>query len=261
MTIYHQEAGQGPAVVLLHGFCEDNSLWNGLIDALAHDYRVLAPDLPGFGKSNPLEDKVSIERVADVIKAWMDHHHLNDVHLIGHSLGGYVALALADKYPEALASLGLFHSTAYADTIEKKGTRDNVISFVRNNGVQKFISSFVSPLFHYSNRSDLKDIISSMIEIGKQVDEDVLIEYTEAMRDRVDRRYVLRNFKNPILFIAGAEDSAVPRMHSENQIEELHADNCVLLDNTCHMGMYERKAETEHFIKGFLQRAESLKTE
>jgi len=112
-------------VVLLHGFAEDGDVWKYQLADLAAGYLVIVPDLPGSGRSD-MTDDMSIEGMALCVKKIIDHElpanaslAEDGITMIGHSMGGYITLAFANKYPGLLAGFGLFHSTAFADTEEK----------------------------------------------------------------------------------------------------------------------------------------------
>lgn len=118
--IAYQLQGKGTPVVFVHGFCEDSMVWDEFIpEIVAAGYNVLTLDLPGFGESEVVQD-ASVEVIADVINAVLVELQLSNIILIGHSLGGYVALAFAKKYADKLIGLGLFHSQPYADSEEKR---------------------------------------------------------------------------------------------------------------------------------------------
>ena len=118
--IYYHSKGKGPAVVLLHGFCEDSRIWEDFkADLLEEKYRVVLIDLPGFGQSDVVQD-ISIAEMSEAVIAVLDALKLKEVILIGHSMGGYVSLALAENYAERLAGLGMFHSQALPDNEEKQ---------------------------------------------------------------------------------------------------------------------------------------------
>ena len=121
--MFYRCSGDGPVVVLLHGVPFDGTLWNNQISALK-EYKLIIPDLPGSGRSEMI-DNMSMEAMAECIKELIVHETASlffktgephSVVVIGHSMGGYIALALAEKHPELLNGLGLFHSTAYADS-------------------------------------------------------------------------------------------------------------------------------------------------
>lgn len=118
--IAYQLEGKGTPVVFVHGFCEDRTIWDEFKpEIVAAGYCVFTLDLPGFGESEILEN-TSVEVMADVVNAVLVEAQLSKIVLIGHSLGGYVALAFAKKYAEKLLGLGLFHSHPYPDSEEKK---------------------------------------------------------------------------------------------------------------------------------------------
>ena len=124
--IFYQVFGSGKPVVLIHGFGEDCKVWKNQIEFLIEKFHLIVPDLPGSGKSEMIDD-MSIEGMGEIIKTILDTEApLNPPQggtLIGHSMGGYITLAFAEKYPEYLNGFGLFHSTAYADSNEKKEIR------------------------------------------------------------------------------------------------------------------------------------------
>jgi pimeloyl-ACP methyl ester carboxylesterase len=244
--------GNGEAVVLVHGFCESKALWTGFIPVLAQQYHVIALDLGGFGDSDDaLPKPVRVETLAEQINELLLHLGIDTAVLIGHSLGGYVSLAFAEKYPAKLRGLGLFHSTALPDSDEKKKTRNNVVEFVEKNGVEVFIDSFVEPLFYNKRHDELRASIYQIKQIARKTPEKTVIEVTKAMRDRPDRTAVLTAADYPVLFVIGREDGAVPFESYMQQIA-LAPDTLVhILPETGHMGMYERKPETLAIVQYF----------
>jgi pimeloyl-ACP methyl ester carboxylesterase len=176
------------------------------------------------------------------------------VTVIGHSLGGYVALALANRNYEIISGLGLFHSTSFSDTNEKKLNRERTINFILEYGSKPFIETFVPGLFFSENLPDQKESIQQLIETGLKVDESIIVDYTNAMKNRPDRSAVLYNLNKPRLFIAGDKDMAVPIKDSLTQIGHLEGENTVILEKTGHMGMYEQRKLTYTHIRDFLLR-------
>lgn len=107
-------------IILIHGFAEDSTIWGNQVAYLKNSHQLLVPDLPGSGQSALLTGPTSMEELAETIKAILDAENITACIMIGHSMGGYIALAFAEKYPDSINALGLFHSTAYPDTAEKK---------------------------------------------------------------------------------------------------------------------------------------------
>ncbi|MEQ9168979.1 MAG: alpha/beta hydrolase [Fulvivirga sp.] len=251
-SIYSEVRGEGNPVILIHGFCETSAIWKPLINKLAFSHQVIALDLPGFGKSPLPKAPFSIADIADMVYEWMKEKNLLGSIIIGHSLGGYVSLALAKKYPESIKGFGLFHSTAFADDEEKKHSRNKTIEFVRKRGVKVFADSFVSQLFYVKNRERLAKAIEEVTVDAANTNEETLVSYMEAMRDRPDRTDVLKSFNGPILFIAGDQDTSVPFEKSQAQFEFIKQPHLAVLKEVGHMGMYEATSESFEAISKYL---------
>jgi pimeloyl-ACP methyl ester carboxylesterase len=247
--VHFFEKGSGQLLVLLHGFCESGRMWNYFAEELSESFRVICPDLPGFGNSPIFGDQTSLEEVAVQLEEWMEENHISDPIVIGHSLGGYVALALLELMGNRIKAVGLFHSTAFPDDEDKKEMRNRTILFLKKNGVEKFVTSFVPPLFPDKRREELASEIESAIEDAKRSSLDGLIAYAGAMRDRKDRLEILRNFVGPKLLIAGTEDGAVKIEASRAQKDAF--SHYVELLGVGHMGMVEEKQKTLEVVREF----------
>lgn len=248
----YNDSGRGEVVVLLHGFCESNAIWHAFETQLSQNYRVICPDFPGFGGSLLQQDSLTMEVLAAEIKALIDDLNVKKCVLIGHSLGGYVTLAFADLYPEYLKGFGLFHSSAFPDTDQKKENRNKTVDFLEENGIEKFATSFVPPLFSLKTKSLYKDEIDRITQIAASSNVLAVIEAAKGMRDRPDRTHVLKGAKVPVLFICGKNDGAVPLESSLSQVA-LAADSKVhFLDKVGHMGMVEARDKTLVTVEDFV---------
>jgi pimeloyl-ACP methyl ester carboxylesterase len=248
-SIHFFEKGQGQPLILIHGFCEIGAMWQDFAEALSSGFRVICPDLPGVGKSTLDQESLSMEEIAVILESWMEENQIDQPIVIGHSLGGYVTLALAELMGTKLKAIGLFHSTAFPDSQEKKEMRDRTVIFLDKHGVEKFVSSFVPPLFPENRRAELDGEIQLAIEQAKECSLQGLIAMTKAMRDRKDRFEVLTNFQGPKLMIAGELDGAVPLEASKKHQDIV--SSYIELPNTGHMGMVEQKAETIEILRSF----------
>lgn len=227
------------ALVLLHGFCENKSLWDHIIPELYFKGQIIAPDLPGFGNAVLNSNKFSLEEIANSIYTDLVKKGIENCICIGHSLGGYVTLALKKNAPDFVTSIGLLHSTAFADTIEKKETRNKLIQFLDNHHASAFLSSFAPSLFDEANKERLKTEIKNVVDMSKGLKNTTIQTYAEAMRDRKDYTSILYNEVSP-LFIVGTSDPAISLADSKNLISNINNKiNCHILENTAHMGMYE----------------------
>ncbi|HWZ22501.1 MAG TPA: alpha/beta hydrolase [Cytophagaceae bacterium] len=249
----YNDTGHGYPLVLLHGFCENRSLWKYCEKTLALHYRVIAPDLPGFGESRLEEPQVSMDYFAEQIKILLDDLKIKKCVMIGHSLGGYVVLAFAEKYETRLTGMGMFHSTAFADTEEKKENRNKTITFIEKHGVSVFAESFVPPLFSLRNKDLLKPEIKELIHTAAASSELGVIETTKAMRDRKDQTEVLKNVSIPVLYVVGKLDGAVSLEKSLEQCYLPKHSIVHFLEGAGHMGMIEKKPETIKILRHFTE--------
>ncbi|TAH25804.1 MAG: alpha/beta hydrolase [Cytophagales bacterium] len=248
---YHIQ-GTGSTVVFLHGFCEDKSIWEAFSNYLSSQYQVISIDLPGFGASPNSNEFNSIPSIAHQIKILLDALKIYSCILVGHSLGGYVALEFAESYPDNTHGLCLFHSTAFADSDEKKNNRNKAIEFIKKNGTYPFIKNLLPSLFSMANQEKYKNEISDLIEKAKQILPETLIRTSEAMRDRADKIEFIKKYPHPILYIVGKEDQAIPLESSIAQIHLAQQAHTLFLSNISHMGMLEAHEQTVHTLEAFL---------
>lgn len=234
--------------MLLHGFPMHQEVWEDFAPRLADSCRVITPDLPGLGKSPLLSQGFSIADVAIEVLNFCAEKEIHQCVVIGHSLGGYVALAMAEKNPVRFSGLGLFHSTAYADSDEKKVSRTKVVDFVDQHGALAFTSNFIPPLFVQPNHA----AISTVRQIASESGADAVKGYTLAMRDRPEQIKTLKIFKNPTLFLAGAKDQGIPVDTVLTQSKFSQQAEYHVLQDVAHMGMFEKPDETASIIRGFL---------
>ncbi|WP_114783851.1 alpha/beta fold hydrolase [Botryobacter ruber] len=250
----YSDSGSGNVLVFLHGFCESKEVWaDEFLKPLQQKFRTIALDLPGFGDNTQNISNYSMESMADDVKKQLDALGVQKCLLVGHSMGGYVSMAFAEKYGSMLDGLCLFHSSALPDTEEKKENRTKTIAFVEQHGVDAFINPFIEPLFYEGNRSRLRQEIELMKRIGKQTPKESITGALAAMRDRPDRTQVLRQIGCPVLFIVGKEDGAVPL---EKVLEQCHLPDrsfVFFLSETGHMGMFEHTSETRKAVEKFAE--------
>jgi len=194
--LFYRVFGNGKPVMLIHGFGETGDVWKNQIARLGAHFQLIVPDLPGSGQSDIIDD-MSMEGIAESLKAILDKE--NDkaspsgnvrVAMIGHSMGGYIALAFADKYSDCLAALGLFHSTAFADSEEKKETRKKGIGFIRQHGAFEFLKNSTPNLFSPFSKAEKQELIDGFIRSLNNFSAQSLVSYYEAMMQRPDRTHI-----------------------------------------------------------------------
>ena len=247
----YRSEGRGDTVVLVHGFGEDHRVWNDFKqDLLEERYRVVSIDLPGFGRSSPLS-KPSIDGYAAAVLAVLDHLKLDKVTLIGHSMGGYTALAVAEKQAERLLGLGLFHSHPYADSEEKKQARFKQIDFIHRQGHHLYVKQLVPKLFAERYAKSHPFEVDKLIHWGVRFPVEGITGALQAMAERPDRSSVLADVKCPVLFIVGQEDNAVPADASGKQLALPSVASIHVLPKVGHMGMIESMRPTQLIVRQF----------
>lgn len=252
--------GKGTPVVLLHGYGEDSKIWLNQISDLAAHCFLIVPDLPGSGNSSITEKgldewlpDMSIESLAESINQLMIAENVSSCILLGHSMGGYISLAFAELFPSKLLGLGLVHSTAYADSNEKKIVRQKSIQFIDENGGYTFFKTSMPNLFGKKFKETQGPIIEQLIDQSKNFESPILVGYTRAMMNRPDRSNVLTSANFPILFIAGPEDIAAPLKDVQEQATLPNKSYLTILDGVGHMGMLEAPHEMNLHLTNFIQ--------
>lgn len=243
--------GQGRVIVLLHGFLGALQIWDEFSEELSKNNRVVAVDLPGHGQSDVLDDVHTMELMAEAVKAVLDELEINQCVVIGHSMGGYVALAFARLYPQLVKGLGLFHSQAAADSAETKENRRRTVNIVKlNRG--GFISEFIPDLFAKANVAQFHSEIEQLKNLALKTSKEGVIAAIEGMKERSGSFDLLINLPIPFLFIAGKEDARITVQNIMAQAILPQHSQVLILANVGHMGFVEAKVQTLNMIKGFL---------
>lgn len=253
MALAYTVEGKGEAVLWIHGLVLDSSIWDGFTDSSTGEYKHILVDLPGTGKSAGESVPTTIEGFAEAVKNVLDAEGIDRVSVVGHSMGGYVALALIDLYPGLVTRVCLFHSQPFADDIAKKADRKKLMTFLEKNGTEPWMKEFYPGLFTEENRQQLTSTISLLIERGIQLKQTAVINTIEALMNRPDRSEVLENFSGPVLFIVGVEDAAIAKNNSLAQLDIPNLSFVEMLDGVAHMGMFEAPFETKNAIKELLE--------
>ncbi|BAV04197.1 Pimeloyl-ACP methyl ester carboxylesterase [Filimonas lacunae] len=247
--------GTGPVVVLLHGFGEDSTIWDEQVSYLQQHCQVIVPDIPGSGASAPLhsQPESNIEDYAAAIYALLQHEQVTSCTFLGHSMGGYITLAMAEKYPAIINGFGMVHSTAFADSDEKKANRQRGIEMMEQYGGAAFLKTTIPNLFGADYKAKNTDKINSLIEKSTAFSTLSLQQYYHAMMIRPDRTSVLKNSPVPVLFIMGTEDVAAPFNDVLKQSSLPNSSYIHVLKQVGHMGMWEATATVNSYLLHFIR--------
>lgn len=251
-TISYSVEGRGLPIVLIHGFCEDRLMWEDFKqDLLEEKYKVITMDLPGFGRSS-IQSDTSIDDYADAVLEVLAAAKVDECILIGHSMGGYTAMAIAEKRPEILKGMVLFHSHPYADSDEKKQARLRQIDFIHKYGHPLYVKQLIPKLFPKRYGLSHPFDLDKLIHRAARYSEKGITNALTAMADRPDRSKVLENIACPVCFIVGDKDEAVPADKSYRQLALPNIADVHILKGVGHMGMFEQKRNTQLIVRKFV---------
>ena len=250
VSIHFSDAGKGEAIVLLHGFLEDISMWNHLQKTLIKTNRVICIDLLGHGKSECLGYVHTMETMAESVKFVLDSLNIDKAKFIGHSMGGYVALALAEKHNNIIDSLCLMNSTAQEDSEERKALRTRAIEMAKRN-YEPLVSMSVANLFSQTTRLNFLVQIDEAKQVALKTPVQGYIACTEGMKLRKNREQVLSSAKFKTLIIAGKNDPVLSYNSIVKEAERTNT-NIVSFPNG-HMSHIENAAELEQEVLVFIK--------
>ncbi|WKW47116.1 alpha/beta hydrolase [Myroides sp. JBRI-B21084] len=209
--------GKGNAVLLVHGFLENETMWQKTTAALQKKYRVITVDLLGHGKSDCYGYVHNMEEQADMLFGLINHLRLRKVTLVGHSMGGYVSLAFAELYPDNVRALVLLNSSAQADSDERKINRSRAIEVVKKNS-NAFIQMATQNLFNEQAHLLFKTEINHFTQQALKTPVQGIIAALEGMKNRMDREALLHFGPYPKLIIASENDTIIPIEDIKNQV-------------------------------------------
>jgi len=251
--IYCHVSGKGPVIVLLHGFLESGEIWKNFARRLSDSFQVITIDLPGHGNSEQTGPVQSMDDMAEAVRRVLKTLEIKSCLVVGHSMGGYVALAFAEKYPRLLKGFVLFHSHAAADTPETRINRDRTINLVQKDH-HGFIKNFIPDLFAIENVAQFRAEIEFLKELAEKTLKEGIIASLEGMKNRPDRQHVLLHSKVPVLIILGKNDKRIPLEVIIPQTLLPEHSEIILLDHVGHMGFIEASGKTFAALKGFAER-------
>jgi pimeloyl-ACP methyl ester carboxylesterase len=207
-TIHFTDNGQGEVVLLLHGFLENLTMWNTLVPHVIKNHRVVCVDLLGHGATDSIGYIHSMEQMAEAVLAVLQHLKIDKTIVIGHSMGGYVGLALLDMNPGLIKGLCLMNSTPVADSPDKKRNRDRAIIAVKHN-YKTFVNLAIANLFRPKSRTLYKVAFNNVKEQAQQITVQSIVAALEGMKIRKDRLKLFQKASINKLVILGKKDAVL----------------------------------------------------
>lgn len=217
--IYYTAEGQGNPIVLLHGFLESGSIWNSFIAEFGKRRQIINIDLPGHGQSGVVSEEHSMELMAEAVDGVLQQLGLEKVDLLGHSMGGYVALAFLERYPEKVRKIILLNSTTVADSDEKVENRERSIELVKKNK-KAYVSMSISNLLTPMNLDRFQGEVALLKEEAAKFPTEGITAALKGMKNRTDRTGVLKHFHGPKFILTGEQDPLLEYQEIEDIAEE-----------------------------------------
>ncbi|PQB05638.1 alpha/beta fold hydrolase [Aureitalea marina] len=239
-NIHYQLKGKGPCIVMLHGFLEDHQIWEGITDRLIERFTLLMPDLPGHGRSDVMGEVHSMKDMALAIQALTEHLNIDSYQILGHSMGGYVSLALLENHADSVDRIMLLNSTPEADSDMRKENRNRGIELLYRNP-STFISSLIRQLFDPETVQLYEEEISQLVTRATSFPLEGIAACMRGMRDRPDRTSLLSAFTGRKLFLSATHDPIIELTQIEQLANQTESDFFALQGG--HMSWLESTAE------------------
>lgn len=249
--MYYTDSGEGEVVVLLHGFLENGKMWNEFAQELTKKYRVIIPDLLGHGQTPAVAESHTMEMQAEHVIKILNDLHIDQANFVGHSMGGYISLAIARDYAEKVKRLCLFFSSSLPDSSDKKEQRLKAVEVAQEN-TESFIRHGVRNLFNPNKLEDYREEIEQARSWGMETPLEGIQAALRGMRERADTTAVLQNASYPIEIILGAYDPAVDATAFQKYIPAKENIQVDVLE-VGHMGHLEAPAQSLSLIQAFLK--------
>ncbi len=250
-TFHYSESGSGSALALIHGFPLDSGMWQLQVAPLADRFQVIAPDLRGFGKSTSLE-AFTIASLADDVHALLEKIGALPCVLCGFSMGGYVALAFAKKYPSDLRGLVLVDTRAEADAPEGKANRNKMIDLVRASGSKAVAELMIPKLLSDQTLRSHPPIVQQVRDMIESCPPRTIEHALAAMRDREDYTALFPSIAIPALIIVGEHDALTPPPMSRAMHAGIARSKLALIPGAGHLAPLEQPDAVSRELTQFL---------
>jgi 3-oxoadipate enol-lactonase len=251
-TAAYDDAGGGRPLVLLHAYPLSREMWRPQVQALSRDFRVLAPDLPGFGGTAGFVDEPSIDGMAVAVAEFLDALSITEpVALGGLSMGGYVALAFVRRYPDRLRALILADTRAEPDDAPAKANRDKSIAFAVAHSAADVIEQMLPKMVSEETRTQRPEVVAEVRRIAGAQTVEGIVNALKALRDRPDAGPGLDKIAVPVLVLVGAEDALTPPALSQDLAVRIRG-SLEVIPGAGHLSNLERPNLFNHAVRGFL---------
>jgi pimeloyl-ACP methyl ester carboxylesterase len=250
--IYYSDSGKGRVIILLHGYLESSEVWNGFAQKLSDKFRVISVDLPGHGFSDVYGETHSMEFMAEGLNVLTEKLEIDKIFLVGHSLGGYVAMAFLELYPEKLTAYCLFHSHPFADTQMALEKREREIRIVKAGRKNIMYPENVTKMFADSNIEKFHEALERSKDIASRLPDNGIISMLNGMMIRPSRLSLMEAGKVPCLWILGSMDNYISCEQVQKNVRLPGNAKVVILERSGHLGFIEEEDRSVKVITEFM---------
>ena len=250
-------SGNGDAVVLLHGFPLSHAIWNPQVEALAKEAHVLALDLRGMGESDAPPGPYLMENLAGDIAALLDAMQIRRAAIVGHSMGGYAALAFFRMFSERVARLALISSRVDADNADAFKGRLQLADRIENQGMEPAVEAYLPRLLSAEASPDTQISVANIIRSQKPAAAAAMLRGA-AMRASSDD--ILEDIDVPVLLACGSDDSISPPEVNRAVAARIQNSVFKVIQRSAHLPMLENADQFTEVLQGFLNRHGSIRT-
>jgi pimeloyl-ACP methyl ester carboxylesterase len=248
----YDDAGSGAAVVLLHGYPFNRSMWREQREALVANYRVITPDLRGHGETTVTAEPATMEEMARDVDALLDKLEIGRVTIGGLSMGGYVTLAFYRRFPLRVRALILADTRPQADTLDARRNREEQAKKILKEGMQSIASDFLKKVLTPATLAEQPDRVARVREMILKTDPQGAAAALRGMAARPDQTDFLEGILVPTLILVGSEDQLTPPADAELMRREIRGSRLEVIEGASHLSNLERPAEFNRALKSFL---------
>jgi pimeloyl-ACP methyl ester carboxylesterase len=252
--IFYSESGSGQVILLVHGYLETSEVWDGFAAKLSDKFRVIAVDLPGHGSSDIYAEVHTMEFLAAMFEGLMSTLGIDRSFIIGHSLGGYAALAFLELYPGRLDGYCLFHSHPFADMPETVQKREREILIVKAGKKFLMYPDNIQRMFAEDNIIKFHDALERSKRIASTIQAEGIIGVLKGMIERPSRLKVMEAGKVPCLWILGSMDAYIPYVAMKERVKLPANAELLILNNSGHLGFIEEEEKAAEAITAFIRK-------
>ena len=255
ITVNYTDEGQenAPVIIFIHGFPFSKEMWNKQMEVLIDNFRVIAYDIRGHGKSYAGSDDFSIELFVGDLLLLMKELQIEKTTLCGLSMGGYIALNAMEKHPERFDALVLCDTQCLADSPEAKGKRMKAIEGLWENGVEKFADDSVKNFFAQESFSTKKEVVAGIRETIVNTTEKSIIKTLLALSKRKETCTKLQEIKVPVLIVVGEKDKITPPEAAQLMHEKIVGSELSIIKHAGHLSNLENPEQFNELLKRFLE--------